>query len=789
MIAWLLKQSPIAALVQAVILAVALALPTGIARADAITDSASCVEGWAKSLNDTKAIEKAIHFLTDHGQCLGYFGDTEFEAAVGALVAANVGGQDCQNSPALQTAKQYLNGVPGGTIAEELDCACAVATSGVEDLEQILKDVADATKACGGLVGDLVEIGKKVVDALQTAADDINKATEATLDAVENCLEAAAGTKSVADCLQSVGEMGKALLQGLEDAAMGVASAARDAYCATLGEIFGGCDDDNAGPQTPQQWYWFCKAISDVEAEEKAQDPTGLAIGSAGGPLDFLALDVTLCAGEGNGDLECQGVVCAGGTQCGGSQHDRCLPCSTVDHGIAQDNGFCGCEPPYTPNYQASLSGPVLGYCSCDNPAIVGGVLTCVCPQNQELKGGKCVPCSRFETYTTGTAPDYEHKCVACPLGQRADDQHRFCIPACDNAAGEILENSTCKKCGENQIAIHLSPGSSLGSCQDCGSGQKASADHSKCIPACLPGQVMGALVFGKDPASDPSSRQCQACPENTFANYDNPDTSKGQCVPCPAGTYAYEGSLTCTPLDCGTGYQDPANPMNCLRCGPDQAYDSSQGRCVCPAGRIADGLACSCPAGSQFWTGTATICCPANAQFDQKAGACVCPAGEYADKDTFACKCAVGATPDSTGTSCQCPTGQHVVGDKCVKLAIPNRALPNKDCSALGPNFINDPKNAARCIRCSGGSVANAAGTACDAKPGPFQRTAPPVAREKEMQRTLQCPPRTAPNAKGTACIPQLDMPDFGTPGSLAPPGGHGVPGTVPGATPPTHR
>ena len=46
-----------------------------------------------------------------------------------------------------------------------------------------------------------------------------------------------------------------------------------------------------------------------------------------------------------------------------------------------------------------------------------------------------------------------------------------------------------------------------------------------------------------------------------------------------------------------------------------------------------------------------------------------------------------------------------------------------------------------------------------------------------------LTCPPRMSPNARGTACVPVLDMPDFGTPGSLPSGIGRGAPAGVGGA------
>ncbi len=104
------------------------------------------------------------------------------------------------------------------------------------------------------------------------------------------------------------------------------------------------------------------------------------------------------------------------------------------------------------------------------------------------------------------------------------------------------------------------------------------------------------------------------------------------------------------------------------------------------------------------------------------------------------------------------------------ILFAAPASAEPPKDCSALGPAFINSPRDAAKCIRCSGGRVANEARTACIAKPNPERKGTGVVVNPKIKRPTdswlnpqpeppmarISCPPHTKSNAKGTACIPQ---------------------------------
>lgn len=448
------------------LLSLSLLLPAGGASADIITDSATCVEGWAKAYDDPELIEKALDFLANNGQCIGYFGDTEFEVAVGVLAAANVAKENCQNSPAFAQAQQLLNGVAGGSLGDEMNCACAVATSGVADLEHILQDVADAAKACGGLVGDFEKIGKEIVQALGQALKDIDTAGSDTIQAVETCLEAAGGQASLVDCLSDIGGAAEAWAKGVEDLAKG-------AYCDTLGQIFGGCDDDGSTPMTPQQAYWFCKKVL-----------PGIQDNPMFGPL-FQAI----CQQYNYGDLECNGLACAVGTQCGGTQHDTCVACSDVKHGQPLESGTCGCSSSYTPHYTPTASGPVLTSCSCDKPYQEAfpegaGQQVCLCPAHEKLKNGACVPCDANEIYDWPT-----YSCKTCAaLGTKPNKTQDACVPTCNNDAGEILGAGGCVQCKGNSIAVYQS--GSLGQCQDCGSGRKATPNHLFCVPACEAGQV-----------------------------------------------------------------------------------------------------------------------------------------------------------------------------------------------------------------------------------------------------------------------------------------------------------
>jgi hypothetical protein len=264
----------------------------------------------------------------------------------------------------------------------------------------------------------------------------------------------------------------------------------------------------------------------------------------------------------------------------------------------------------------------------------------------------------------------------------------------------------------------------------------------------------------------------CFTCPKDTQAVHPDKDSSNGTCKPCADGYTALPGSSACQELNCGvSGFQDPDDPHACKACPSTQIYIPAKkeittkpgatpseqktavvipGHCGCGDNQRLEGDKCVCPANSIKI---------ANPAIGGSVSACICPEGGHVDQATFACVCAAGATLDPTGTKCVCPIGQHVVDAKCVPWDLqqqppggpakiitpglqPGRSIARrKDCAAVGPRYINNPRNPAICIQCARGTMPDAARTTCL----PVTRVAPP-ARERPSLRRVAPPPRFAP-------------------------------------------
>lgn len=468
-----------------------------------------------------------------------------------------------------------------------------------------------------------------------------------------------------------------------------------------------------------------------------------------------------------------------------GLQSDRngnCVPCESIANATTGTHGECACKAGYTedafwlyvPGYDTKYK--ILKSCafSCSAPLVYSGGF-CQCPfGTQSDYAGGCKTCTANEKYVPFKVVGgvlQEGRCEPCPLCTRPSANQLSCGNPCNNAAGEIFEQGKCVACPSNSKAVYFS--GSCGQCQACDFGQKVSANHQSCIPACAPGQIMGGLMLGKDQAADPTAYQCQTCPDNTYASYESTGNSRGICLPCADGKFSKAGATQCLDLNCAPGsYQDPNDPHACKSCPPTQIYiptekkivpgpapgqSSAQvvpGHCGCGDNQVLQGGVCVCAQGATKIPlpgapGTVFACaCPAGAHFNAASGACACPAG---------------ATLNAAKNACICPTGEHLEGGKCVAPSL--QVLPLKDCSALGPNYINSPKNRAACLRCPAGRIANAERNACVAGgrppgpaiiPPPAGRAGPAVVPPPAVRArpALRCRPGMMPNAAGTACI-----------------------------------
>jgi hypothetical protein len=151
---------------------------------------------------------------------------------------------------------------------------------------------------------------------------------------------------------------------------------------------------------------------------------------------------------------------------------------------------------------------------------------------------------------------------------------------------------------------------------------------------------------------------------------------------------------------------------------------------------------------------------------------------------------------PDNVTECILCKNGllANEARDSCIGKAgsdsFQNIPLKKKDCSTAGPGFINNPENEAKCIRCPGNKVANEARDDCVFKAKLVRpETDGSVSVRKRRGDTWlnpqpeppspvrRCPPNMKPNVGGTGCVPTLDMPDFGTPGSAVPGGAPPMP------------
>ena len=509
--------------------------------------------------------------------------------------------------------------------------------------------------------------------------------------------------QSAEDCADFFKDAGETLLNWLEDG-----------VCDAL-YIFGGCSPAGGGDNTCYENAGCVTNVNDC--------PITGQLGSIGMP------------GWGGGPGESWRCVTAG-YQC-----DACGAgdqCSLIAHGIGVVPGRCTCEPPYTGEYYTTdtdyyggnRTAQVLYKCVC-NPPNISANGQCFCPEKMQLENGVCIPCASDQIYNELT-----HQCQSCAtiaLGMKPDANQEKCVPACDNNAGEILQSGACAKCPETAIAVYMS--GSLGSCQDCGSGRKASADRKVCIPACEAGQVtLHGFVNPNTGAKTPDS--CLTCQGDTFAVHPDAGSSDGTCQICPDYMVSAAGSTQCTPLVCGpNGYNDPNNKHQCIACPAGQIYypetivqmpastgiqkavQKIPGHCGCPEGTKQVGEVCQCAAGVLKPVGVAP-------------GVCICPAGAYVDEKTFACTCPFGSWLNPEGTECVKPQAPGKVvptppGPSTHVTPAPKRQTHPKAETPAAPAPAVGPPPVGHGIVCPPGMA-----------PGPFGMRCFPIGRAPEASR-----------------------------------------------------
>lgn len=445
-----------------------------------------------------------------------------------------------------------------------------------------------------------------------------------------------------------------------------------------------------------------------------------------------------------------------------GTMHDeqgKCHYCEEFGpHVIAQADGRCGCEAPYSGVWHGRDLIKMGGeYCSCKPPnRRVDGY--CLCPSGSQMKNGDCQPCSERERYVPfqyagGVAQ--MPSCQQCPIGTKASADHLSCVPMCDNSVGEVLDQKTsmCVACPQNAKAVYVS--GSIGFCEACETGQTASANHTSCVAACPPGQVVDGSMSGGDQQADTGSPQCVKCTENTYASYEKAGSSRGTCLPCADGTHAFPGSTECKALTCGPGsYQDPDDPHACKTCPPTQIYIPTEKKIVTgPDGKP----------GAQIVPGH----CGCGENQVLKGGACACATDAVkisipqAGNGLFACACPEGSQFDAKKSACLCPSGESLQNGKCVSRT--QKAVPMKRCrkdevrnsKGVCVKRIETPKTKTK---------------PKPTKPAPQEQQSVPPPRLEPPAKRLICPPGFVPGPLGKRCI-RIVPKDLTTPKLRTPP------------------
>lgn len=629
-------------------------------RADNLTE---CVAGWAKSALDPDEILEALEFLGKYGHCVPLIADPsgQFAAITAALaiakekkvfktvsecenlipqlaadvvvyVADNVGDvigfkipkyvKDQGEAAVKDWVNQQANKPPVNTIVAEMKCGCAVATHGSDQFKKVIGQVVETAEACAGLVGDIAALGKdianKIAEALEDAAKDLAEIGQVALDLLEDCLGAAAGQKSVIECLEDFPDLAKALttlvggaagkaIDAFVDGLNSFLGFAKAACCGTAGKIWGG----------------FCGGCS------PPPKPTPPKV-----------------------DLNCQGVLCPKGQQCGGELNDRCVLCNELGFvAYGKTDGMCGCEFGYDAKYKSTAGGPVLTACKCDPPKKVWkhpdaptfSVPRCQCPiQGQVEKYKK----QKITQKIAGIPITYEKDVLYCdcPWGERVQDGK--CEPI--QCPPKQYVKADGKSCTD---IIHLSdqpPPSTVTTPAIPPCPVNYHWDGAKCVYG-GPTVIQDPLVPVKPAPRTP------ACP----ANFRWDGT---RCVPPGAATGpAKPGTARTTP----TIPPCPANTVwDGAKCAPVPAIQAKPKTPACPANTRWDGKRCAPVAATtvvpRTVAPTTTLpSCPPNTKWDGRGCAPV-PTIQRAPTVT---------TPGPAIALPQCPQGTRWDGQRCAPV------------------------------------------------------------------------------------------------------------------------
>ena len=500
-----------------------------------------------------------------------------------------------------------------------------------------------------------------------------------------------------------------------------------------------------------------------------------------------------------------------------------CGACSQVAHAVASAPGVCTCSGGFIPDYEKieTHTGKNKLLTSCDCPAPFSEYLDltkglngwkCACPIGTKLINGKCdLICPPNQQPTakqdlTKVIAGEVWSCEACPPNKTSDGHGscklHYCPPnmrvvtetktdVLSSFLGEISKTTTttesCEACppgtksdgeglcisceGENKFVAN-------GACQSCKSWQQVKVGilpftNSRCENSCPAGSIL------VDPNA-PASASISSGPQSVKA-----------VAPVGSGGSANAGggsqtakAITTLP---GQGAKDLAVASPSVSAAPGAGAGA-------PKATAPDGLTSEPPSGQTISAKPvmAPMCVP-------------CGQNEYVDNNQCH-SCGPKAVVNKPSIAVSAPPTPGVMVSACtpcsgrqVAKLIDGAMVCAADCSSVGgggksrpsTNFITDPKNPSRCIACAAGMKPNDTRTACLGKaalsskpvlttPGADTVRKKKGSRDKAARKAtsvkLICPPRTHPNASGTGCVPDLDMPGFDGPG-VGPPamGGRG--------------
>ena len=334
-----------------------------------------------------------------------------------------------------------------------------------------------------------------------------------------------------------------------------------------------------------------------------------------------------------------------------------------------------------------------------------------------------CAPCPSGKYDPLPRAP----ACGDCPANAfSALDLVARSITRCQSCPGGTYSEegaAHCKECERGRFRN----ASVVGSCIDCGAGDKPIANRTACAPYCRAGhfcqyglELPCAVGRFQDATNATSCQLCGTC-ENGLARDRCSGTFEGICTPCAPGSFVNVSARSCTPCPV-MHYSGISNAAKCTACEADK-YQTEQGKTFCnaktqciPGEYVAQPL--------KLDASRCGKCLVMHYSNVTNAAQCErCPGGKYQDVpgQPFCETCSEGFTCAANTTTGvvelqQCPQGMQCSGasmELCVNQ-ISNPAT-GKCISCEDKHFANtDTNNCTECPRLFEGSSALVPGVEC---------------------------------------------------------------------------